>query len=195
MADPKAKDAPKRLNMEARFDVAPPAVAGPTEAAQATRYTDAGTKPPVADGPAKPEAAKAGAKSVSEMAYGSGEAAGVVAARSALTRDHLGAEAVARLLADHPTDRAAILREAEQIRGAGFAADVQRHEVNAAEKPQDERPLGGDADAAMAAEPKKQDERGAEIQRGEATKAEGETESSAEGGVHQVQQVDTQMTE
>lgn len=192
MADPNAKDAPKRLNMEARFDVAPPEVQGPTESPGSTLYSDAGDKPPVAEGPAKP-GAKVGAKSVSDLAYGAAEPAGAVAARNALTRDNQGAEAVARILADHPMDRAAILREAEQLRGAGFAADVQRCEQKAAEKPQDERPVA--VDPSQAPEPKK-DERGTEIRTGESTQKAGETsEASAEAGVHQVQQVDTQMTE
>jgi hypothetical protein len=192
VADPKAKDAPKRLNLEARFDVASPEVQGPTESLGSTLYSDAGDKPPVTQGPAKP-GAKGGAKSVSDLAYGAAEPAGALAARNALTRDNGGAEVVARILADHPMDRAAILREAEQLRGAGFAADVKRCEQKAAEKPQDDRPVA--ADPSQAPEPKK-DERGAEIQTGEATQKAGETsEASADAGVHQVQQVDTQMTE
>lgn len=194
MADPKAKDAPKRLNMEARFDVAPPEVQGPTESPGSTLYSDAGDKPPVTEGPAKP-GAKAGAKSVSELAYGAAEPAGALAARNALTRDNGGAEAVARILADHPMDRAAILREAEQLRGAGFSADVKRCEQKATEKPQDDRPFAVAADPSQAPELKK-DERGTEVQTGEATQKAGETsEASTEAGVNQVQQVDTQMTE
>jgi hypothetical protein len=195
VADPKAKDAPKRLNMEARFDVAPPEVQGPTESPGSTLYSDAGDKPPVAEGPAKP-GAKVGAKSVSDLAYGAAEPPGALAARNALTRDNGGAEAVARILADHPMDRAAILREAEQLRGAGFAADVKRCEQKTAEKPQDDRPFTVAADPSQAAPEAKKDERGAEVQSGQATKQGAETtEPSAEGGVNQVQQVDTQMTE
>jgi hypothetical protein len=194
VADPKAKDAPKRLNMEARFDVAPPEVKGETESRGSTLYSDAGDKPPVTEGPAKP-GAKAGAKSVSELAYGATEPAGALAARAALTRENGGAEAVARILADHPMDRAAILREAEQLRGAGFAADVKRSEQKATEKPKDDRPLAVAADPSQAPEPKK-DERGTEVQTGEATQKAGETsEAATEAGVNQVQQVDTQMTE
>jgi hypothetical protein len=194
VADPKAKDAPKRLNMEARFDVAPPEVQGPTESPGSTLYSDKGDKPPVVDGPAKP-GAKAGAKSVSELAYGAAEPAGALAARAALTRDNGGAEAVARILADHPMDRGAILREAEQLRGAGFAADVKRCEQKATEKPQDDRAFAVTADASQAAAEPKKDERGAEVQTGEAQKTGETSEQDAEGGVHQVQQVDTQMTE
>ncbi len=190
MADPKAKDAPKRQNLEARFDPAPAEVQGAESHRGSTLYSDTGDKPPVTEGPAKP-GAKAGAKSVSELAYGSAEPAGALAARAALTRDNGGAEIVARILADHPTDRAAILREAEQLRGASFTADVRRWEQKATEKPQDDRQL---ADPTQAPDVKKQDERGVEVQTGEATKAGAETETSAEG-VHQVQQADTQMTE
>ncbi len=194
MADPTAKDAPKRQNMEARFDVAPPEVQGPTESPGSTLYSDAGDKPPVTDGPAKP-GAKAGTKSVSELAYGSVEPEGALAARTALTRDNGGADTVARILADHPRDRAAILREAEQLRGAGFTADVRRIEQKATEKPRDDRAFAVDADASQIAEPKKVDERGTAVQTGEATQQAGETEAAAEAGVTQTQQVDTQMTE
>ena len=191
MADPKAKDAPKRQNLEARFDPAPAEVQGAESRGGSTLYSDAGDKPPVTEGPAK-AGAKAGAKSVSDLAYGSADPLGAIAARTALTRGNGGAETVARILADHPTDRAAILREAEQLRGAGFAADVRRCEQKATERPKDVRQH---ADPAPAPDAKKQDERGVEVQTGEATKADAETETSAEGGVHQAQQVDTQMTE
>jgi hypothetical protein len=194
VADPKAKDAPKRLNLEARFDVAPPEVQGPTESPGSTLYSDRGDKPPVTEGPAKPTA-KAGAKSVSELAYGSADPVGALAARTALTRDNGGAEAIARILQDHPMDRAAILQEAEQLRGAGFAADVKRCEQKATAKPQDDRPFAAPADTAQP-DLKKHDERGTEIQTGESTQQAGETaEGAAAAGVHQVQQVDTQMTE
>jgi hypothetical protein len=195
VADPKAKDAPKRLNLEARFDIAPPEVAGAAvDSRGSTLYSDAGDKPPVAEGPAKP-GAKPAAKSVSDQAYGSAEAVGAIAARNVLTRDNGGAEAIAKVLQDHPTDRAAILREAEQLRGAGFAADVQRCEQKAADKPHDAATAVA-VDASRTPDPRKHDERGAEIQAGQATEQGGETsETSADGGVHKVQQVDTQMTE
>lgn len=177
--------------MEARFDVAPPEVQGPTQTPSSTLYTDTGDKPPVAAGPAKQGAAK----SVSDLAYGTAEPAGALAARTALTHQSGGAETVARILADHPLDRAAILREAEQLRGAAFTADVRRIEQKAAEKPEAERQLALAADASQVAEPKQADARGAEVQTGVATKAGESTEVSPEGGVQQLEQADTQMTE
>lgn len=195
MADPKAKDAPKRQNLAARFDPAPAEVqTADVRGGSTTRYSDKGDKPPPVT-EAKP-GAKAAPKSVSDLAYGTPETQGALAARTALARDHGTAEALAKIVQDHPQDRAAILREAEQQRGAGFAADVQRIEERAAVKPQEERVLAEAAAGAKVPEGKTHDERGAEIQRGEATQQGAETsEAPAAGGVHQVQQIDTQQTE
>lgn len=195
MADPKAKDAPKRLNLEARFDPAPAEVQSADSRGPSTLYSDKGDKPPPVN-EAKPGAKAAPKKSVSDLAYGTGEPQGAVAARTALGRDNATVETLAQILQDHPMDRAAILREAEAQRGASFAADVQRFEQKASEKPQEERVLAEAAAGAKAPEAKKQDERGAEIQRGQATKqGEKSTEGAVESGVNQVEQVDTQQIE
>ncbi len=195
MADPKAKDAPKRQNLEARFDPSPAEVQAADVRAPSTLYSDKGDKPPpVAEN--KGGAKAAPKKSVSDLAYGTAEPQGAVAARTALTRDHASAEALAQILEDHPQDKEAILREAEQHRGAGFSADVERFAQKAGERPQQAQALAEAATAAQAPEAKQHDERGAEIQRGEATQQGPQTtEAGAEGGVHQVQQVDTQQTE